>query len=468
MSGETVTARGTPAFWTIDRVGDALAEQATAKPPRGDAPLRSVSTDTRTLQAGDLFVALRGERFDAHDHLADAVARGARALVVADAERAAGLPVPVVVVRDTLRALGALGRYRRRAWGKPVIGITGSNGKTSTKELLRAALGVSFRVHATQGNLNNQIGVPLTLLALPDDAQIAVVEMGTSLPGEIAILRAIAEPDVAVITSVAEAHLELLGSIEGVRREKAAIYDGVAVAVAPATEPEVVAFAHARASRVVVAGLGAGDLRATSWGAIPDDPAGGGWLEVHGVRVVVPLRGEHNLRNAMLALAVARECGVPLAGAGQGIAAMEPPAMRLAAQSLGDATLINDAYNANPGSTRAAIDLLAAMPGGRQRALVLGTMRELGAGAAALHEEIARRAVGSSIDVIAGIGDFAVALSTVAPRDPRVVTAADVDDLWPALRAKLSRDAVILLKASRGVRLERLVPHLTAWGTNSG
>ena len=468
MSGEIVMAPGTPGFWTIDRVGDALAEQATTKPPRGDAPLRSVSTDTRTLQPGDLFVALRGERFDAHDHLADAVGKGASALVVADAARAAGLPVPVFAVGDTLRALGALGRYRRRAWGKPVVGVTGSNGKTSTKELLRAALGAAFRVHATQGNLNNQIGVPLTLLALPDDAQIAVIEMGTSLPGEIAILRAIAEPDVAVITSVAEAHLELLGSIDGVRQEKAAIYDGVAVAIAPATEPEVVALARARASRVVVAGLGAGDLRASAWGATEGDPAGGGWLEVDGVRAQVPLRGEHNLRNGMLALAVARECGVPLADAARGIAAMQPPAMRLAAEPLGAATLINDAYNANPGSTRAAIDLLAAMPAQRQRALVLGTMRELGAGAAALHEEIARRAVESSIDVIAGIGDFAGALAKVAPRDARVVTASDVDDLWPALRAKLSRDAVILLKASRGVRLERLVPHLTAWSANSG
>lgn len=468
MSGDTVTVAAAPGFWTIDRVGDALAEQATVKPPRGDAPFRSVSTDTRTLQPGDLFIALRGERFDAHDHLADALSRGASAVVVADAARAAGLPVPVFVVRETLHALGALGRYRRRAWGKPVVGVTGSNGKTSTKELLRAALGATFRVHATEGNLNNRIGVPLTLLALPDDAQIAVVEMGTSLPGEIAILRAIAEPDVAVITSVAEAHLERLGSIDGVRREKAAIYDGVAVAVAPATEPEVVALARARAARVVVAGLGAGDLRASSWGSTPGDAAGGGWLEVDGVRVSVPLRGEHNLRNAMLALAVARECAVPLAEAGRGIAAMQPPAMRLAAQPLGGATLINDAYNANPGSARAAIDLLAAMPAERQRALVLGTMRELGAGAAALHEEIARRAVESSIDVIAGIGDFAAALSRVAPGDPRVVTAADVDDLWPALRAKLSRDAVILLKASRGVRLERLVPQLTAWGANRG
>ncbi|HEX2717492.1 MAG TPA: UDP-N-acetylmuramoyl-tripeptide--D-alanyl-D-alanine ligase [Gemmatimonadaceae bacterium] len=449
-------------FWTFDRVADALAEQKAAELPRGATPLHAVSTDTRTIAGGDLFVALKGERHDAHDHLADAVAKGAAALVVSDPSRARGLSVPVYHVRDTLHALGALGRYRRRAWGKRVVGVTGSNGKTSTKELLRAALGARYRVHATQGNLNNQIGVPLTLLALPDDAEIAVIEMGTSLPGEIALLRAIAEPQIAVVTSVAEAHLELLGSLEGVRREKSAIFGGVEVGVVPATEPGVLELARPQARRVVVAGLGSGDLRASRWGANADGSSG--WLEVDGVRVEVPLRGEHNLRNAMLALAVARESGIKLADAARGIAAMKPPSMRLASEPLGRATLINDAYNANPGSTRAAIDLLAAMPADRQRVLVLGTMRELGPGSAALHDEIARRALQSSIEVVAGIGEFAAPLAREG--GSRVVTAEDVDDLWPRLAPRLARDAVILLKASRGVRLERLVPHLTSWAAH--
>lgn len=447
--------------WTMDEVADALAKNARGELPRGRATFSGVSTDTRTIAPGALFVALRGENHDAHDHLADAVAKGATGLVVSDAGRASGLTVPVYLVDDTLHALGALGRHWRGAWGKPVIGVTGSNGKTSTKELLRAALGAGFRVHATQGNLNNQIGVPLTLLAIPADAEIAVVEMGTSLPGEIALLRAIAEPDIAVVTSVAEAHLELLGSIEGVRREKSAIFDNVAVAVVPATEPEVIAEARRRAARVIVAGLGSGDVQASRWGRTENGATGGGWLEVGGVRIDVPLRGEHNLRNAMLAVAVASECGVPMVDIARGIAAMPQPKMRLAAEPLGRALLINDAYNANPGSTRAAVDLLDGTARGRQRVLVLGTMRELGAGAAALHAEIAKRAVESSIEVIAGIGDFAPALRAL--RDDRVVTADDVDDLWPLLRAKLAPDAVILLKASRGMKLERIVPHLTTW-----
>ncbi|HEX2779000.1 MAG TPA: UDP-N-acetylmuramoyl-tripeptide--D-alanyl-D-alanine ligase [Gemmatimonadaceae bacterium] len=449
------------------RVAEALRDQLAAPAPRGEAAFGSVSTDTRTIAASALFVALRGENHDAHDHLAEAVARGATGLVVSDAARAAALHVPVYVVRDTLHALGALGAYRRRAWGRRVVGVTGSNGKTSTKELLRAALGARFRVHATQGNLNNQIGVPLTLLALPDDAEIAVVEMGTSLPGEIALLRAIGEPDISVVTSVAEAHLELLKSLDGVRREKSSIFDGVAVGVVPATEPEVVAMARQRAKRVVVAGLGDGDIRAERWGRSDSkgETAAGGWLEVQGTRFQVPLRGEHNLRNAMLAIAVARECGIALPEIARGIAAMEPPKMRLAAEPLGKATLINDAYNANPGSTRAAIDLLDGTAKGKQRVLVLGTMRELGAGAAALHAEIAKRAVESSIEVVAGIGEFAPALDAL--RDPRVVTATDVDDLWPKLRDRLAVDTVILLKASRGVKLERLVPHLTAWASET-
>lgn len=451
--------------WTMDNVADALAPHARGQLPRGDCAFSSVSTDTRTIDPGALFVALRGENHDAHDHLADAVQRGATGLVVSDPARASGLTATLYPVGDTLHALGALGKFRRHAWGRPVVGVTGSNGKTSTKELLRAALGAGFVVHATPGNLNNQVGVPLTLLAIPADAAIAVIEMGTSWPGEIALLRAIAEPDIAVVTSVAEAHLELLGSIDGVRKEKSAIFDNVAVAVVAATEPEVIVLARARAARVIVAGLGAGDVKAERWGRSEDAASGGGWLEVDGMRIEVPLRGEHNLRNAMLAVAVARECGVPLADIAQGIAAMPQPKMRLAAEPLGRALLINDAYNANPGSTRAAVDLLDGTARGRQRVLVLGTMRELGAGAAALHAEIAKRAVESSIEVIAGIGDFAPALRALG--DERVVTGADVDDVWPLLRARLAADAVILLKASRGMRLERIVPHLTAWAATA-
>jgi UDP-N-acetylmuramoyl-tripeptide--D-alanyl-D-alanine ligase len=265
---------------------------------------------------------------------------------------------------------------------------------------------------------------------------------------------------VTIVSSVAEGHLEGLGDIHGVLVEKASIYEGVSIAIVPAGQPEIGQCAASRARRVISAGLDAGDVRPTRWGI---DDEGLGWIEIDGVTVRPPLRGAHNLRNAMLALAAAGECGVSIADAARGIEAMPVPAMRLAMQALGKATLINDAYNANPGSTRAALDLLAHAGGGRQRVAILGTMRELGPHSSRLHQEIAREAVGSSIDLIAGCGEFEGALAAVAAGDARVVTAPDVDELWAKLAPRLHRDALILLKASRGVRLERLVPHLTTW-----
>ena len=452
----------TTPFWTLDRVAEALAEEVVSPAPRGPVPLHAISTDTRRIGTGDLFVALAGENFDAHDFLAEAVSKGAAALVVSDGRRAAGLGVPVYETRDTLVALGALGRHRRRAWGRPVVGIAGSNGKTSTKELTKAALGAVLRVHATEGNLNNRVGVPLTLLALPDEADIAVVELGTNVPGEVATVRAIAEPEIAVVTCIAEEHLEGLCDLAGVLREESDVFDGAAAAITPAAQPEVAAAARGRARRVISAGLEGGDLRADRWEIGPD---GLGCIEVEGISVRPPLRGVHNLRNAMLALAVARECGVSLADAARGIAAMPQPKMRSAWEPLGRGVLINDAYNANPGSTRAALDMLAAAGQGRQRVAVLGTMREMGEQTRRVHDEIAREAVASSIEVLAGVGEFATALQSAAGADPRVVTAPDVDELWPRLEPRLAADPVILLKASRGVKLERLVPYLTAWAS---
>ena len=452
-------------FWTLDRIAAALAAGAGAlgSAPRGSAQVASITTDTRKIDKGDVFVALIGERFDGHDYLEDAVRDGAAALIVSRVPALDSVRVPVYEVQDTLVALGDLARYWRRAWGRPLIGVAGSNGKTSTKDLLRAALGNAFAIHATTGNLNNRVGVPLTLLAMPREADIAVVELGTSLPGEVAILRQIAEPDIALVTSIAEEHLEGLGDLAGVLREEAAVYDGVAVGIAPSGQPEIAAAARGKAARVVVAGLEpSADFKPNTWKIAQD---GLGEIEIEGVVVRPPLRGMHNLRNAMLALAVARECGVALDSAADGIAAMPQPKMRVAWEQLGDVTLINDAYNSNPGSARAAIGLIDGAGANRQRVIVLGTMRELGAASAQCHADIARLALDSGADIVAGIGEFAMPLADKTGETERVITASDVDDLWPQLQARLQRNAIILLKASRGVQLERLVPHLTTWAT---
>ena len=459
-----VIATAPSAFWTLDRVAAALRPRSAGLLPRGTTPLRRISTDTRSVQPGDCFVALKGERFDAHDFLAQAVAAGAAALVVQHPPPlSAGLRVPVYVVDDTLVALGALAHAWRAAWGRTIVGIAGSNGKTSTKELVRAALGSAYTVHATTGNLNNRVGVPLTLLAIPPESDVAVVEIGTSLPGEVALLRDIVRPDVVVITSVAEEHLEGLGTLEGVLQEEVSVCDGVPIAILPAGQPEIAATAAGRARTVLQAGLEHGDVRPERWSIAPD---GVGDVVLDGVTVRPPLRGAHNLRNTMLALVVARVCGVGVDAAARGIAAMPVPPMRTAWERMGRATVINDAYNANPGSARAAIELLAATDA-TQRVAVLGTMRELGPDADRYHDDVARSAVASPADVIAGIGDFAAALRRVAPDDARVVTAPDVDELWPRLAPRLAPDATILLKASRGVRLERILPHITTWATTS-
>jgi UDP-N-acetylmuramoyl-tripeptide--D-alanyl-D-alanine ligase len=456
-------APGATDFWTLDRVAAALADVVTGAVPRGEERLRAVCTDTRAVAPGDVFVALRGERFDAHDFLAQAVERAA-ALVVNDARRGASLGVPVYEVGDTLVALGRLARFWRRAWGGTVVGVAGSNGKTSTKELLRAALGASRRVSATNGNLNNLVGVPLTVLAVPPDTEIAVVEMGTNTPGEIDALRRVAEPDVTVMTSIGEEHLEGLGDLAGVLREESFAFDGVELAIVPASQPEVAEAASGRARNVIRAGLDGGDVRADRWSITPD---GAGEIELDGVTLRPPLRGEHNLRNTMLALAVARAIGVSYADAARGIEGMPQPSMRSAWSTVGRATLINDAYNANPGSTRAAIDLLARAGAGRQRVAVLGTMRELGAHGARLHDEMARRALDAGIEVVAGVGEFTDAFARVAPGEARVVTSREVEALWPLLAPRLVPDAVVLLKASRGVQLERIVPALEAWASSA-
>ena len=449
-------------FWTLDRIASALADEAVGKLPRGSAELTGITTDTRKIGKGNAFLALRGERFDGHDYLRDAVRDGAAALIVSRAPKVDTLGVPIFEVRDTLIALGALGHYWRRAWGKTVIGVAGSNGKTSTKDLLRAAFSRAYTIYATTGNLNNRVGVPLTLLALPPEADVAVVELGTSLPGEVAILRDIAEPDIALVTSIAEEHLEGLGDLAGVLREEAAAYEGVAVGIAPSAQPEIAEAARGKAKRVIVAGLDdSAEIKPDRWEIGPD---GLGVIEIAGVTVRPPVRGLHNLRNAMLALAVAHECGVSYEDAAEGIAGMPQPKMRSAWEQVGNVTLINDAYNANPGSTRAAIELLNGTGSGRQRVIVLGTMRELGAASEQCHADIAGLALASGADIVAGIGEFAPALEKHEQRE-RVITASDVEDLWPRLQSKLKRNAIILLKASRGVQLERLVPHLSTWAT---
>jgi UDP-N-acetylmuramoyl-tripeptide--D-alanyl-D-alanine ligase len=443
--------------WTSARVADVLG---TTEPAH--ATYAGVTTDTRQLAPGELFVALAGERFDAHTFLGQARDKGAGAAVVRrGTPRVDGLPL--FEVADTLVALGALARARRRQLppGSPVVAVTGSSGKTSTKELIRAVLATTYRVHATGGNLNNLVGVPLTLLGTPDDADALVVEAGASVPGEIPRLRAVIEPTIAVITNVGYAHVEGFGSLAGVMQEKLALADGVRVAVVGTDPPELAVEARRRAARTVVAGTGPGaELRPD---AAELDDGGHPRLTWRGNAVTLPVVGFHQIENALLALAVGREVGADPARAVAALADARIPGGRSALLELGGLTVIDDTYNANPGSLHWAVQFAHWLAERRRRplAVVVGSMLELGAESARLHAAAAAEIAALRPALVAAVGAFVPAFEPHrAALGPRLVTAADADALGPRLKAALTGNEIVLLKASRGVALERVLPHL--------
>jgi len=445
--------------WTSAEVAEALGVPG---PP--DLRFSGVATDTRALAPGALFVALQGERFDAHAFLDEAKRGGAAAAVVRrGTTQLAGLPF--FEVADPLVALGALGLARRRRLppGSPVVAITGSSGKTSTKEMLRAALAVRYRVHATSGNLNNRVGVPLTILAAPRDTEALVIEAGASLPGEIATLRDIIAPTVAVITNVGYAHLEGFGSFEGVLREKVSLVEGVPVAIV-GSEPPALAEAARRLTRTVVAGAGPGVEVYPN--AAELDEGGHPVIRWRGARVTLPVVGFHQIDNAMLALAAAREAGVAPEEALEALAGVSLPGGRGAVREVGGLTVLDDTYNSNPGSLRRAVEFADWLARRRSRplAVVVGTMLELGAGSDKLHAAAAAEIVARRPAVIGAVGAFAAAFEPFRERlgaDTRLLVAPDAEQLGPQLAAVLRGDEVVLFKASRGVALERALRHLT-------
>ncbi|MDP2955790.1 MAG: UDP-N-acetylmuramoyl-tripeptide--D-alanyl-D-alanine ligase [Longimicrobiales bacterium] len=445
--------------WTDEAVRHALGLREDLA--RSGLAYEGISTDSRTVGRGNLYVALVGERFDGHDFVFDALARGARGAVVSRPVAGEG-SVPLYRVDDTLVGLGALAAHRRAALRVPVVGITGSAGKTTTKDFTRGALAGSLRVHATRGNLNNRVGMPLTLLGTPADAEAVVLEMGTNEPGEIAALARVARPDVGVVTTVGEAHLEKLGSVEGVLGEKLDLLrhmaDGGRGVVGD--EPASLPAAAREACR---------SLRVAGWSerADPDlrpgcaelDALGAYRFQWRGQAVTLAVPGRHAVVDALLALAVAELLDVPPRVAAQGVAAVETASMRGETRRVGDLTVTVDCYNANPPSVRAALDLLEAR-GGARKVVVLGSMLELGAASPALHEQVLRHALSLGIDLVVATGAFAEAATGL--HDERLVVSADWKSAYPELRRRLSGGETVLLKASRGVALEGILPVLEA------
>jgi UDP-N-acetylmuramoyl-tripeptide--D-alanyl-D-alanine ligase len=430
---------------------------ALGTPTGPTAEYSEISTDTRSLAPGALFVALAGERFDGHDHLLQARAAGARAAVVRRGTPAIeGLHF--YEVPDTLVAYGQLARSRRAQVAGPVVAVTGSNGKTSTKEMTAAVLRTRYVTHATRLNLNNLVGIPQTILSAPDNTEAMVIEAGANMPGEITRAREIIDPSVAMITNVAESHLEGFGSIEGVLREKLELIRGVPLAILGSEPPRLAIEGQRLAGRVLTAGVTGAVITPSS---ITANPSGQASFWIDGVEVQLPLRGEHQVGNAMLAWALVRELGLDVHAAAGALSSLVLPGGRGDILQSGGFTIVHDAYNANPSSFRAAIATARAMRPGRRLVFVAGSMRELGPDAPRLHQEIAKGLIALDPDVLAVVGEFVPALGSAATRlGDRLVTAADPVELGPRLAARLQGDELIFLKASRGVALERILPYL--------
>ncbi|PCE29387.1 UDP-N-acetylmuramoyl-tripeptide--D-alanyl-D-alanine ligase [Burkholderia ubonensis] len=437
----------------------------------GDASVtfERVSTDSRTAGPGDLFVALKGERFDAHDFLGDVAARGAAAALVSQVP--AGSTLPSIVAADTRTALGALAHGWRKRFALPVVAVTGSNGKTTVKEMIAsifaAAVGAEARL-ATAGNLNNDIGLPLTLLRLCAAHRLAVIELGMNHPGETEILARLTAPTVALVNNAQREHQEFMATVEAVALEHAAVIHALApdgVAVFPADDAYAGIWrVAATGNRIVDFALNDGERHTDAQvtgrvdgGALAiDTPAGS-------ISVRLRALGEHNARNALAATAAALAAGVALTAIRQGLEAFEPVKGRLQvrqaiAGSLAGATVVDDTYNANPDSMRAAIDVLAAQPA--PRVLVIGDMGEVGDEGPAFHREIGAYARERGIDALFALGD--ASRDACASYGDTARHFGDVGALVDALLAAgYGAQATVLVKGSRYMKMERVVDALT-------
>jgi UDP-N-acetylmuramoyl-tripeptide--D-alanyl-D-alanine ligase len=468
--------------WTIDEIleatGGTIARVGKKK------VFGEIVTDSTKVKNGSVFVALKGERLDGHRFVADAFKRGAACAIVhsgagGSTKLATGAVIPsratVVRVADTLEALGDLAHYRREKFAPKVIAITGSNGKTTTKEMAAAIFqeavlnGKKLRgkILKTQGNFNNLVGLPLTLLGLRRSHKVAVVELGTNRPGEIKRLTEIAAPDLGIITAVAAAHLEGLNSLRGVAREKGALFSNLrrgGAIVVNLDDTWVRQLGTKFKGRKIFYGrrgsVGAEAVR-------PVDAQGMRFtLRVGGRRCPVRLRylGQHNVTNAVGAAALAHGLGVSLAAIRRGLEKARAYAMRMEADSWRGAGLINDAYNANPASMAAALNTLAAMNGHGEKIAVLGDMFELGKMSGREHRELGKRAAKTRIDRLYLLGQQAATVKAGAliggMEENKVIIGKDHNDVARQLKSHVKKGDWLLIKGSRGMKMEKILGEL--------
>ena len=444
----------------LDRIAELVSGSTSGATPAGSVA-SGYSIDSRTVRPGELFFAVKGEKMDGHDFVQQAVEKGAVAAVVSHEKHLKlASALPLIVVEDTLVALQTLATAVRRLWAKALIAVTGSAGKTTTKEATAHVLATRFQVHKSEGNFNNHFGLPLMLLKLQPEHDIAVIEMGMSHSGEITALAKIAQPETGVVTNVAPVHLEFFNSIADIARAKYELIQSLPVngtAVLNADDEYVSQFGRDFHGKVICYGLGptaavrAENVKSRGEQGSAFDVVVGSLREP----AVLPLVGAHNVHNALAAVAVALEHGFALPAAVAALATLVPADKRGQVVRMGNITVINDCYNSNPKALAAMVDALATMPA-RRRIVVAGEMLELGPLGAEMHRESGRHIAHKGIDVLIGVRGLAEEMvNAVNGTSARAVFFATPEEAGQWL-SENTRDAdVVLMKASRGVKLEK-------------
>jgi UDP-N-acetylmuramoyl-tripeptide--D-alanyl-D-alanine ligase len=460
----------------LSRVAESLSAKVVGEVDPS-AVVTGYSIDSRTIRPGELFLAVKGEKMDGHDFVAQALKKGATAAVVSreiSSLDIGGTSIPtraLIVVEDTLVALQTLAAAIRRLWAKPLIAVTGSAGKTTTKEAIAHVLAGKFNVYKSAGNFNNHFGLPLMLLKLEPEHEVAVVELGMSHAGEISALAKIAQPNVGVVTNVAPVHLEFFNSIADIARAKYELIESLpamGTAVLNADDEYVSQFGRGFHGKVVTYGFGAcAGVRAEQFESRGEqgsafDILAGSFRE----RVTLPLVGKHNASNALAAVAVGIEQGLTLKKAVSQLATLMPADKRGEVVRFGNITVINDCYNSNPKALAAMVDALAAMPA-RRRIVVAGEMLELGPQGEEMHREAGQHIAEQKIDFLLGVRGLARPMVDAAQdRGARAEFVATPEEAGEWLRNNASDGDVILLKASRGVKLEKAVESWTSFASS--
>lgn len=430
----------------------------------------SISTDSRSVEPGAMFFAIKGETHDGHDHVAAALEKGATCAVVSDLDRIEKQLLAlgrIIQVQDTVVALGRLASWYRRQFAAQVVAVIGSNGKTTVKDMVAAVLSSRLRGRSARASFNNHIGVPLTLLSVEPSDEFVVVEIGTNHPGEIASLGRIAQPDMAVVTSIGEEHLEFFGDVKSVAREEFSLLSCMASRAFVAMNIQAAGHAPPTVLKDVTSltyGLEEeANLRAVE---IASDDRGHRFRINDGTEYFLPVLGRHNVVNALAAIAIGMRFRMSPEQIAAGLQQVKLPPMRLERVQMGDMIVINDAYNANPSSMRVALSVMDGIATPGRKVLILGDMRELGEQSTRCHQALGQEAGRSTAQIILAVGAYARVVAdgatTTAGTTKRIYSFPTVEAASEKIAALLDAGDIILLKASRGMKLEKLMEPIRA------